>query len=610
VSRAGSGLPYETRVLAVLLLLLLLVVVLGGTSLLLTRSARAEAEAAEREAILRAGDLALLRLGGEEVVEALRRPEIIPNRYPSSRLASWAGRHGLEGGALLSSEGTVLTGTPPLRLGEAHPSFGTLPEAERRVLSLGRPVIDPRGGSEIRWLYHPLSTPGGGIIGYVATAHWSASSPRLERIDRLFVWVQAGGLALAALLSLVFLRYVLRPYRLLASAAGSAPGAEGEPPPRDPDDLVEHFRGVARKLREQEEELARLQAGAGAGGAAEDDRIARGMSSAVLTLDAAGRVRTVNRAAEAALGLEAGASRGRPAGEVLTAVPGLAEIVADCLASGRGRSREVVPFRRPDGSEGHLGASLSPVLDESGRVEGAFCLLTDLTEIRSLQDRVQLRENLAALGELSAGVAHEFRNALATILGLARLVERRPEDAQGASNAAGGIVREVNEVRQVVDEFLLYARPLPLNRGPVDLDALLLEVAGGLDLDRERKGTLEVSLEGELPVVQGDESLLRQAFLNVLRNAREAGEGKEVRITVTGRRLGDRVELLFRDDGPGFPPESLETAFLPFATTKGKGTGLGLPIVQKTVVQHDGEISVSNPVGGGAEVRILLPLHD
>lgn len=610
MSRSGSGLPYETRVLAVLLLLLLLVVVLGGTSLLLTRSARAEAEAAEREAILRAGDLALLRLGGKEVIEALRRPETIPNRFPSSRLSSWAGRHGLEGGALLAGDGTVLAGTPPLRLGEPHPSFGSLGETESRELALGRPVIDPRGGSEIRWLYHPLRTPGGGIIGYVATAHWSASSPRLERIDRLFVWVQAGGLALAALLSLVFLRYVLRPYRLLARAAESAPGAEGERPPRDPDDLVEHFRGVARKLREQEEELGRLQAGSGPGGPAADDRIARGMSSAVLTLDAGGRVRTVNRAAEFALGLEAEAARGRPAGEVLAAVPGLAEIVDECLESGRGRSREVVPFRRSDGSQGHLGASLSPVLDDEGRVEGAFCLLTDLTEIRSLQDRVQLRENLVALGELSAGVAHEFRNALATILGLARIVARRPGDAEGARGAANGIVREVNQVRQVVDEFLLYARPLRLSRGPVDLDALLLEVAGGLDLDRDRKGALEVSLEGELPVIRGDESLLRQAFLNVLRNAREAGGGDPVRMTVTGRRIGGRLELRFRDDGPGFPPESLENAFLPFATTKGEGTGLGLPIVQKTVVQHDGEISVSNPAGGGAEVRILLPLQD
>jgi signal transduction histidine kinase len=249
------------------------------------------------------------------------------------------------------------------------------------------------------------------------------------------------------------------------------------------------------------------------------------------------------------------------------------------------------------------------VLDDGGGLEGAFCLLTDLTEIRSLQDRVRLRENLAALGELSAGVAHEFRNSLATILGLARLVERRPEDVAAASGAAGDIVREVNQVRQVVDEFLLYARPLQLSRAPVDLRGLLEEVAEGIRLDREGEGALAVSLEGELPVIQADESLLRQAFLNLLRNAREAGAGRAVRVTVSGSRVGKRIRLLFRDDGPGFPPESLESAFLPFATTKEQGTGLGLPMVQKTVVQHDGEISVANPPGGGAEVRILLPLQ-
>jgi PAS domain S-box-containing protein len=610
MNRGASRLRFETRALVYLLLLVLLVVVLGAGNLVLTRSARAEAEAAERWAMRKASDAALLRLGEESVVEALNRPETVPGHFPSSRLDAWARRHGLEGAALLARDGTILSGTPPLRFGTLLPGMLALDPGDRQTLGRGRVVIEPRGSGGPRWLFHPLRSSDGTVAGLVATAHRSTTSPRLERLDRVFVRVQIAGLVLAAVLSILFLRFVLRPYRLLARVAGgqAATGTGEGTAPSDPDDLVEHFRGVLGKLREQEDELRRLHTAPDAATAGDEDRIARGMTSAVLTLDREGRVRLVNRAAEAMLGVDGEGLRGRPVEDALEGIGPLGDLARDCLRTGQARSREVLPFQRPGGAPGHLGASLSPILGEGGRVEGALCLLTDLTEIRHLQERVRLKENLATLGELSAGVAHEFRNSLATTLGLARLVERRPGDAGAVTEAARGIVREVNQVREVVDQFLTYARPRPLNRVPVDLWTLLEEVAEGLHLVQGEGRQVTVELEGDLPVVQGDEALLRQAFTNLLRNAGEAGEDRPVRVQVTGVRRGDRVEIRFADDGPGFTPEALETAFVPFATSKRHGTGLGLPIVQKTIVQHDGEISLVNREGGGGEVRLVLPV--
>jgi signal transduction histidine kinase len=550
---------FETQVLVFLMLLVLLVVALGTANLLLSRSARRDAEATELASLRRESEAALLALGTASVGEALSRPQVVSGRFPSSGLAAWASRAGLEGGAVLHMDGTILSGTPPLRAGSLHPAVPLLSETDRAALGRGRKVVEPRGGPGPRWAFHPVRGPGGGFAGLVATAHRSAASPRSERAYRAFVWAQAVALVLAVVLSLVFLRFVLRPYRLLASAAGPAVGAGDDATLADPGDLVAHFQGVLGKLREQEDELRRLHAGPA--GLAE--RIAGGMTSAVVALDAGGRVRTVNQAAETILGIRATDARGRPVEEALSSVEGIGPLARDCLVG------------------------------EADRLEGAFCLLTDLTEIQHLQDQVRLKENLAALGELSAGVAHEFRNALATILGLARLVERRPDDAGAAAAAARDIGREVHQVREIVDEFLAYARPARLNRSRIALRELLEEVAEGARLEADGGPSPEIELHG----AQGGEVLLEANLILEVLDLGQVGEQAE--------RALEPVRLA--DDGPGFSEGALESAFVPFATTKAQGTGLGLPMVQKTIVQHDGEVWIGNVEGGGGEVRIRLP---
>ena len=166
---------------------------------------------------------------------------------------------------------------------------------------------------------------------------------------------------------------------------------------------------------------------------------------------------------------------------------------------------------------GHLGVTISPIRKGQEKINGAICLLSDLTELAALQQQMQLKENLAALGELSAGIAHEFKNALATISGYAQMI--RAEELGGeASDYADHILEQTRNITHVVTEFLKYARPLEISNEPVPLQGVLERVISEI---AEAKPAVQVRSEGAFGNVPGDEGLLRQALLNLVRNAAE-----------------------------------------------------------------------------------------
>ena len=287
------------------------------------------------------------------------------------------------------------------------------------------------------------------------------------------------------------------------------------------------------KLRDQEQELQRLK-GAGAQvspQALASEQLLGGMSSAVLVFDRDGRLAVLNPAAERLLGLDRGSSVGRKYGDLLGRSERLIDLIARSLLTGESLSREVVPLLDPAGKVTHLGAMVSPVLPgpentPPGRpAEGVLCLLADLTEIRALREKVGLKENLAVLGEMSAGIAHEFRNALATIHGLARLIVKANghggREASTQREHAETILREVEGIERVVTDFLRYARPVTLNLSEVDLQDLVDNLAREA---REEAAPAGVAIEvrGTFPRIVADEALVRQAIRNLLLNAIEA----------------------------------------------------------------------------------------
>jgi signal transduction histidine kinase len=223
---------------------------------------------------------------------------------------------------------------------------------------------------------------------------------------------------------------------------------------------------------------------------------------------------------------------------------------------------------------------------------------------------MQLKENLAALGELSAGIAHEFKNALATISGYAQMIRSESSEAE-ALDYSERILEQTRNITHVVTEFLKYARPLEIPDERVALESLVERVVAEVG---EANPQVTIQWEGEFEEAGGDEGLLRQALLNLARNAAEAcalskgGGFVTVRGEVVhGNEAGSQRSSI-ADNGPGIPMNVLPKLFRPFFTTKATGTGLGLAVVQKVIVQHGGQVEVRNRPEGGAEFIVTLPL--
>jgi len=425
------------------------------------------------------------------------------------------------------------------------------------------------------------------------------------------LWTLAGemGIAFLAIMGLAF--FFLRKFFQSRREEHKQEFATSAPRTENPSAfMAASMQGVIQKLRDQEKELERLHK-------IEKDRaeqterlseeVTRNMPAGLLVVNATGIISSSNPAAEQVLGIHGLGFRRYS--EALGEDSDLTKLVAECLSTGKIYRREEVEHIPPAGDTRHLGVTISPIRRGTESISGAICLLTDLTELAVLQQRMQLKENLAALGELSAGIAHEFKNALATISGYAQLIPEASE--KDASEYAGRILRQTRDITHVVAEFLKYARPLEIPDDTVTLKTVVERVAAEVG---EALPQVKIRFEGTFGEVEGDEGLLRQALLNLARNAAEACASAEHggKVLVRGEvARGDEAgsqQITVFDNGPGIGTTAMPKLFRPFFTTKANGTGLGLAVVQKIIVQHGGQVQARNRPEGGAAFIVTLPL--
>jgi len=375
--------------------------------------------------------------------------------------------------------------------------------------------------------------------------------------------------------------------------------------------MAASMQAVIQKLREQEKELAelhRLEKERAQQTERLSEAVTRNMPAGLLLVNATGLITSANPAAEHALGVRALAYRRYT--EALGPDSALSRLLTDCLEQARTFRRVEVEYTTPAGELRQLGVTISPILHGPRKVSGALCLLSDLTELTALQKQIHLKENLAALGELSAGIAHEFKNALATISGYAQMIRSEARMGELAEHAQR-ILDQTRALTHVVTEFLKFARPLELADEQVAIQPLVERVIAEVS---EAIPQVSIRAEGDFAEVSGDEGLLRQALLNLARNAAEAASAQPFsgRVVVRGaveNTAGHGVQRIsIADNGPGIPREDLPKIFLPFYTTKTNGTGLGLAVVQKIILQHGGGVEVRNQPEGGAEFIVWLPL--
>ena len=364
---------------------------------------------------------------------------------------------------------------------------------------------------------------------------------------------------------------------------------------------VTQLRDQERATQARAEESERLS-----------QEIIAGLASGLLVAGVEGEVRILNPAGRRLLDLN-DVPAGLPYDSLLgsTAAP-LASVISECLATMRPITRRAVTLARAAHgvAPGYLGVSVSPLRDEQGAPHGAICLFTDLSEVVELEERLRLQDSLARVGELTAGMAHEFRNGLATIHGYGRLLD--PEQVLPRYRPyVEGIRQETVALREVIDRFLAFARPAELSLASLGLDEVVHRAVEDVRREVEEHGG-QVRVEGAFGAVEGDEVLLRQAFSNLCRNALEACRhaGLVPRLTVGGTVDDSRgvTTVSVIDNGPGMDPETKTRVFQPFFTTKEAGTGLGLALTQKIIVTHNGRVTVHDAPGGGTRFEVILPL--
>lgn len=335
-------------------------------------------------------------------------------------------------------------------------------------------------------------------------------------------------------------------------------------------------------------------------------QIADSLTAGLLVVNGDGLVEVLNPAGQRLLDVPV-EPLGTAYQQVLGTESPLATVIAECLETGKPIVRRSVEI--PAGlTTTHLGVTVSPFAGRAN-ARGAICLFSDLTNIVELEEQLRLQETLARLGELTAGIAHEFRNGLATIHGYSRLLDPEALPAQYRPYVEG-IRQEAEVLGQVVTNFLNFARPQQVSLAPVDPGRIARRAAD--DLQHELPQGTTVELTGEFAEIDGDEVLLRQVFGNLLRNAAEACEavGRTPAIVVDGSvdRVHRTCRVSVEDNGPGIPPAQREKVFRPFFTSRSRGTGLGLAIVQKIVLTHQGRVTIGTGRAGGAAVELTFRL--
>jgi PAS domain S-box-containing protein len=437
-------------------------------------------------------------------------------------------------------------------------------------------------------------------------------------------------LVLGGLATALVARRITRPARELAD--GVAAIARGEfdhrIDPGRPDELgrlAVAFNEMAAQLRQHRTDLEVADAALRQRFAelsdlkSYTDDILRSFMNGLVTLDLDGRVVTVNPAAETLIGSPAGGLTGRPATEVFHRLPELRDLLLETLRTRVGVAQAFLMLPRGDGQSVPVEVATTPLRGAEGQALGVVAILRDLTPVRQLEDQLRRSDRLAALGTLAAGLAHEIKNPLTSIMTFSRHIIRRFDDERFRQRFQSVVPRELERINAIVDGLLRLARPARLALAPVHLTSLLDQA---LELYAPQIEARRIRVRREwavgMPPIPGDSEHLYQAFLNLVGNAIDAMEEEGGTLTV---RLGwlpetegsgaarDRLVVEVMDTGSGIKPDETADVFNPFFTTKSGGTGLGLAIAHKIIEDHGGAVTFRSTPGQGTVFTVALPVR-
>ncbi|RAI42663.1 two-component system sensor histidine kinase AtoS [Rhodoplanes roseus] len=432
----------------------------------------------------------------------------------------------------------------------------------------------------------------GEAIGYIWSNEFSSAvEAQANAIDIAVVIACLGGLVVAFGIIAVLSRRLSREVDVIVHGLAAMKRDLRRPIPALRDELgaiVEAINGMAKALND-----ARSL----------NENILASVADAIVAVDLDGRITAVNPAAEHLYGVTSADVIGKPYRSLFSRDAKVDSVLLDTLQTGRVHAAVTIDLPRAEQTL-RINATSSVLRDGDGKRIGAVVVLKDVSERERLMVQVMRADRLAALGELTAGIAHEVRNPLTSIRGFIQYLDEC--ESLDEWRAYGPlIIRQVDSLNHIVSELLAFGRPQPPRIGTVDVARLIEEMAF---LARGKSDArIELACDGSFPTIEADGEALKQALLNLIINAIQAiPDGGTV--TVSTRTEDDHVAIVVKDDGVGVDPENLDKVFDPFFSTKPSGTGLGLAMVHRIVDAHGGVITFDSAPGKGTVVEIRLPV--
>jgi len=371
--------------------------------------------------------------------------------------------------------------------------------------------------------------------------------------------------------------------------------------------LSEKLKRTGEELEEKSEDLIQLKTF--------HESVVTNMGSGLMTADLNGRIVSFNLAAEVITGYKFYDVRGRYYSEFFN-IP-LLKGDFNSLTDNPVRMEDI--FIRKDGINIHIGMNISPLKDDKNNVRGIICVFQDLTTIKEMKEKVIKNEKLAAIGRISAGIAHEIRNPLASISGSIQVLKDELSLHDPNIKLMDIILRETERLNSIITQFLIYASPYKKNLQTCNIKELITETITLLKNSKEYPSNLNIdtSFKNNGITINADSKQIKQVIWNLCLNSIQAmNKGGRMTISVNPPYPplvkggeGGLVDIIIKDTGAGISETDLQKIFDPFFTTKEEGTGLGLSTVQKIIEGHNGSINIESKEGYGTTVKITLPTH-
>jgi PAS domain S-box-containing protein len=544
-----------------------------------------------------------------------------------SELSRQAGVNGI---CFFSSDGSWLTCSKNFHSAEDHHIFwGVDQEILDRLQNEDQPqsigtffsdfYSDDRGATYLA-CYSPVTDYQEENKSWIMVETEISAFASIEKMSKLNALARILGLILASFITLLFFRNLLRPYQTIIKRAEKealVPVSEKTKKAGELDTAVGIFEQIISELKKKEKTLQELynQTDRKAKSLASyNEYILKSMTNGMIICDEQGKIIRMNAPAQSILELSEAQVLGRHYVAVFERQNPLSFAIKTALC---GQSTPLVPeirLSKKNGESIHLALGSSAVKDEEGKMLGAVVFMTDLTEMKRLEEEIALKDKMASLGEMSSGLAHELRNSMGAVLGFVKMLQKKRDEPASQSQTVDAIFNEAMNMESMLQRFLAFAKPSQLKIEKVDLSKIVKECLSSVQISlSEKKISFSLHSEPDVTSILGDLVLLKQSFQNLFQNSIEAmPQGGRLSVSIRQDNLasGEKiVRLRFSDTGCGIPKEIQDKIFNPFFTGKEKGTGLGLSLVRKIIDLHNGKIELESQPGTGTTFVIHLPLN-